>query len=112
VIAGLRVQNREFIHEAARRGTLAYVVDGGDPEELQSAVDVVLQRFAEYHNLEGAFARWVVMERAKRILMERHGIVEQAAFDVLRDQAQRSQRKLEDVAEAVVSGQPLLQAQP
>jgi hypothetical protein len=32
------------------------VVDGGDPEELQSSVDIVLRRFAEYHNLEGASA--------------------------------------------------------
>jgi hypothetical protein len=40
------------------------VVDGGDPEELQSSVDVVLRRFAEYHNLEGAFGRRAVTERA------------------------------------------------
>ena len=55
-------------------------MDGGEPQELQSAIDVVLRRFAEYHNLEGAFGRRAVIERAKGILMERLGVDDQAAF--------------------------------
>jgi response regulator NasT len=112
VIAILHVQDRGFITEAAKRGIFAYVVDGGDPQELQSAIDIVLRRFAEYHNLEGAFGRRAVTERAKGILMERHGIDEQAAFGMLRDRARTSQRKLVEVAEAVVFGHPLLPARP
>jgi AmiR/NasT family two-component response regulator len=112
VIAILHVQDRGFINEAAKRGIFAYVVDGGDPEELQSAIDIVLSRFAEYHNLEGAFGRRAISERAKGILMERHGVDERAAFDMLRDHARRSQRKLVDVAEAVVAGHRLLPARP
>jgi AmiR/NasT family two-component response regulator len=110
VIAILHAQDRGFIMEAAKRGIFAYVVDGGDPEELQSAIDVVLKRFAEYHNLEGAFGRRAVTERAKGILMERHGVDEEAAFNLLRDHARRKQAKLVDIAEAVVAGQPLLPA--
>jgi AmiR/NasT family two-component response regulator len=112
VIAVLQVQDRAFINEAAKRGIFAYIVDGGDPQELQSAIDIVLRRFAEYHNLEGAFARRALTERAKGILMERHGIDEQAAFGMLREHARRTQRKLVDVAEAVVSGHRLLPARP
>ena len=112
VIAVLHVQDEKFINEAAKRGIFAYVVDGGDPEELQSAIDIVLSRFAEYHNLEGAFGRRAVTERAKGILMERHRIDEEAAFNMLRDHARRSQRKLVDLADAVVSGHPLLPARP
>jgi AmiR/NasT family two-component response regulator len=85
VIALLHVQDRSFIMEAAKRGIFAYVIDGGDPEELQSSIDVVLRRFAEYHSLEGAFGRRAVTERAKGILMERHGVDEEAAFNLLRD---------------------------
>jgi response regulator NasT len=110
VIAILHAQDRGFIMEAAKRGIVAYVVDGGDPEELQSSIDVVLKRFAEYHNLEGAFGRRAVTERAKGILMERHGVDEEAAFNLLRDHARRKQAKLVDIAEAVVAGQPLLPA--
>lgn len=110
VVAILHVQDRGFVMEAAKRGIFAYVVDGGDPEELQSSIDVVLRRFAEYHNLEGAFGRRALTERAKGILMERHGVDEQAAFNLLRDQARSRQVKLVDIAEAVVSGHPLLPA--
>jgi AmiR/NasT family two-component response regulator len=108
VIAVLDVQDRTFIKEAAKRGIFAYIADGEDPEEMQSAIDIVLRRFAEYHDLEGAFARRAITERAKGILMERHGIDEQAAFGLLRDHARRTQRKLVDVADAVVTGSALL----
>jgi AmiR/NasT family two-component response regulator len=107
VIAVLDVEDPVFINQAARRGIFAYI-RGGAPEELQSSIDITLQRFSEYQNLEGAFGRRAVTERAKGILMERHGIDEQAAFDLLRDQARRSQTKVVDVAEAVVSTHRLL----
>jgi hypothetical protein len=79
---------------------------------MQSAIDIVLRRFAEYHALEGAFGRRAITERAKGILMERHDIGEQAACNMLRDEARRSNRKLVDVAESVVSVRSLLPAEP
>ena len=112
VIAVLDVQDREFINEAAKRGIFAYIANGHDPQEMQSAIDIVLNRFAEYHNLEGAFGRRAVTERAKGILMERHDIDEQAAFEMLRDQARRTHRKLVDIADAVVASRSMLPAQP
>jgi response regulator NasT len=110
VIAVLDVQDRTFINEAAKRGIFAYIADGEDPQEMQSAIDIVLRRFAEYHELEGAFARRAITERAKGILMERHDVDEQQAFNMLRDQARRTQRRLVDVADAVVLGRPILPA--
>jgi response regulator NasT len=111
VIAVLDVQDREFINEAAKRGIFAYIANGHDPQEMQSAIDIVLKRFAEYHALEGAFGRRAVTERAKGILMERHDIDEQAAFDMLRDQARQTHRKLVDIADAVVASRSMLPAQ-
>ena len=108
VIAILDVQDRAFINEAAKRGIFAYIADGDDPEELQSSIDIVLRRFAEYHDLEGAFGRRAVTERAKGILMERHGIDEGAAFNLLRDHARRNNRKMVDVAEEIASTHLLL----
>ena len=108
VIAVLDVQDRAFIQEAAKRGIFAYIAHGDDPQEMQSSMDIVLRRFAEYHDLEGAFGRRAVVERAKGILMERHDIDEQAAFTMLRDAARRRNRKLVDVAEALVVSRALL----
>ena len=108
VIAILDVEDRAFIQEAAKRGIFAYLTKAFDTDELQSSIDVVLQRFAEYHDLEGAFARRAVTERAKGILMERHGIDERAAFEMLRSHARRTNRKMVEVAEALLETHALL----
>ncbi len=112
VIAILDVQDRDFVNEAAKRGIFAYIANGDDAQEMQSSIDVVLRRFAEYHGLEGALGRRAVTERAKGILMERHGVDEQAAFKMLRGEARRTNRKVVELAEAVVTGHPLLPRRP
>jgi AmiR/NasT family two-component response regulator len=108
VIAILDVQDRAFIKEAAKLGIFAYLSHGEDQDEFQSSIDIALRRFAEYHDLEGAFGRRAVTERAKGILMERHSIGEQQAFNMLRDQARRTNRKIVDIAEAVIATHRLL----
>ena len=108
VIAILDVEDEAFIHQAAKRGIFAYITLGRDASALQSSLDVVLSRFAEYQGLEGAFARRAITERAKGILMERHSIDEQLAFEMLRDEARRSNHKLIEIAEAVTMSVNLL----
>jgi two-component system, response regulator / RNA-binding antiterminator len=108
VIAILDVEDEAFIRRAAKRGIFAYITLGRDASALQSSLDVVLSRFAEYQGLEGAFARRAITERAKGILMERHSIDEKRAFEMLRDEARRSNRKIVDVAEAVALSVNLL----
>jgi response regulator NasT len=49
-----------------------------------------------------------VIERAKGIVMERHGVDEQAAFELMRERARSSNRRVIDVARAVVEGHGLL----
>jgi len=107
VIALLSVKDPAYVHEAARRGVFAYIVDS-TPEELQSAIDVTLQRFAEYHNLQGAFGRRAVIEQAKGILMARHAISADKAFELLREHSQHNGFKLADVAAAIVDSYQLL----
>jgi AmiR/NasT family two-component response regulator len=107
VIAVLEGRDPAFVDEAAKRGVFAYIVDS-TPEELQSALDITLRRFGEYHNLQGAFGRRAHTERAKGILMERHKIDEREAFEMLRDQSRRSGKKLIDIAMAVLEGHLLL----
>jgi response regulator NasT len=111
VIAILDVQDRAFVKEAAKRGIFAYI-SGEDLGELQSSIDIALRRFAEYHDLEGAFARRAITERAKGILMERYSLAEGPAFALLRTHARQANRKITDVAEAVVTSHLLLPAHP
>ena len=107
VIALLHANDPSYIHEAAKRGVFAYIIDG-TPPELQSAIDITLQRFSEYQSLQGAFGRRAVIEQAKGILMARHSINAETAFERLRDHSQHNGRKLSDVAAAVVESHLLL----
>jgi AmiR/NasT family two-component response regulator len=107
VIALLSAPDHSYIHEAAKRGVFAYIVDA-DAEELQSAIDITLQRFAEFQSLQGAFGRRAVIEQAKGILMARHAIGQEQAFEMLRTHSQHNGRKLVNVAEAVVESHLLL----
>jgi response regulator NasT len=107
VIALLSAEDPAYVREAAKRGVFAYLVDT-TPDELQSAIDVTLQRFTEYHNLQGAFGRRAVIEQAKGILMARHTIDATKAFEMLRDHSQSNGNKLADVAAAIVDSHILL----
>jgi response regulator NasT len=111
VIVLLHAPDPGFVREASKRGVFAHITDD-DVDDWQSSIDIVLRRFAEYHDLEGAFGRRALTERAKGILMERHAINEDSAFRMLRDQSRTSNRKLIDLAAAVVDGHRLLPKHP
>ena len=111
VILLIHAPDPAFVKEASKRGIFAYITDA-DVDDWQSAIDIVLRRFTEYHDLEGAFGRRAVTERAKGILMERHSVDDADAFEMLRDQSRRTNSKLADVAAAVVDGHRLLPKQP
>src|SRR4051794_8945123 len=111
VILLIHAPDPAFVREASKRGIFAYITDA-EVDDWQSAIDIVLRRFTEYHDLEGAFGRRAVTERAKGILMERHSIDDTDAFEMLRDQSRRTNTKLADVAAAVIDGHRLLPKQP
>jgi AmiR/NasT family two-component response regulator len=111
VIALLAAENHAHVREAAKRGVFAYLVDPS-PEQLQSVIDVALLRFADLHNLQGAFARRAVIEQAKGILMGRYDIDAKTAFRMLRDYSRHNGQKLLDVAAAVIDSHLLLPQPP
>jgi AmiR/NasT family two-component response regulator len=111
VIALIHAPDQGFVREASKRGIFAHISDA-DVEDWQSSIDIVLRRFAEYHDLEGAFGRRALIECAKGILMERHAIDGVAAFEMLREHSRIDNRKLIDLATAVVDGHRLLPKQP
>lgn len=55
------------------------------------------------HQLETALLSRAVIDQAKGVLMARHRVTADAAFDLLRAQSQRSNRKLRDIAHEVVA---------
>jgi AmiR/NasT family two-component response regulator len=114
VIAQIPDADVSFLSRAAEAGISAYV-ESLDPESIQAAIEVALRRYreasqlhAKVEQLEGALARRSVIERAKGVLMERHQVGEREAFELLRDQARSSNRRVVDVAQAVIDGHALL----
>jgi AmiR/NasT family two-component response regulator len=114
VIAQIGDNDVDFIARAAERGISAYV-ESSTPESVQGAIEVALRRYREterlaekVNQLESALERRVLIERAKGILMERHGVGEREAFEMLRDQARATNRRVLDLAGAVVEGRALL----
>jgi response regulator NasT len=114
VIALLPAEDPEFVTRAAERGIFAYA---GRPtaDSVQGAIEVALRRCDEarelteqVERLEGALERRAVIERAKGILMERHGIDEREAFDRLRSHARANNRRAVEIAQAVADGHLLL----
>jgi len=110
VIALTLQDDADFVARAADRGINAYArPDTADA--VQSAIELALRRHAEIaalehkvDQLEGAFERRAVIERAKGILMERHGLDERAAFQRLRAHARGANRRVVDVAHEVAAG--------
>jgi response regulator NasT len=105
VVALLHEPDPPFVIEAARRGIFAYITDI-DPQEWQSSIEIVLRRFAEFRDLEGAFKRRTITERAKGILMERHAVDEERAFQMLRDHARGTNSVLVEAAQSIIDGTP------
>jgi AmiR/NasT family two-component response regulator len=109
VILHVEERDPDFVREAARRGVYGLVHEG-DAAGLDGSIEIALRRYAELRDLEAAFRRRAVVERAKGVLMERHGIDDRAAFALLRDRARARQQRVVTVARAVLDGHALLPA--
>ena len=104
VIALLDSEDPDFVARAAEHGIIAYA-QPVDEESVRSSLEIAVRRFAELHelgeavdDLEEAISRRATIERAKGILMERHGITEREAFEMLRAEARSNNRRVHDVA--------------
>jgi AmiR/NasT family two-component response regulator len=114
VIAQVPAGNTDFVARAAERGISAWVGSLA-PNEVQAAIEVAMRRYREARQLsdkvdqlQSALERRAVIERAKGILMERHGVGERESFELLRENARSSSQRVVDVAQAVVGGHALL----
>jgi AmiR/NasT family two-component response regulator len=118
VIAQMPDADVDFLARAADAGIAAYA-ESMHPEAIQGAIEVAVRRYREasqlsekVRQLESALERRGVIERAKGILMERHSVGEREAFELLRDHARATGRRVLDVAQAVLDGHALLPKRP
>ena len=96
-------------------GVSAYVVDGLAAHRIRPLLDLAIMRFNAFARLQsdlakaqGKLAERESVDRAKRILMDSKGIGEPEAYAELRRKAMSSNRRIAEIAEAVVTAHELL----
>lgn len=100
---------------AVDAGVSAYIVDGFKKERVKPILDLAVRRFQAFSKLQeelaeakNLLAERKVVDRAKAILMKRRGIDEPAAYALLRSHAMQSNRRIADVAEALITADNLM----
>ncbi len=103
------------VGDAIAAGVTAYVVAGLGAERVRPVLDVALARFRHEEALRRELAdarneltQRKAIERAKGVLMQRHGIGEQAAYERLRKTAMDKGLKLANVAQRILDVADLL----
>jgi response regulator NasT len=99
----------QLVERAAEANISAYLMKPVAEEDLLPAITLALTRFRQFQalrqevaNLRDALEARKTIERAKGILMRRLNLTEEEAFRRLQKQSQDSNRKLAQVAEAIV----------
>jgi response regulator NasT len=107
--------DRESIQAAVEAGVGAYVVDGLRKERVQTILDTAVSHFNAFNRLREQLERAnealeerKVVERAKGILMRERKLTEQESYALLRTAAMNENRRIVDVARAVVTAAGLL----
>jgi len=103
---------RELVEQARDAGALAYLVKPFQKSDLVPAIELAIGRFKEMsalaeevRGLSEQLETRKVVDRAKGILMDRHGLSEQDAFSFIQKRAMAERTKMKAVAEQVVAGQ-------
>ncbi|HWV21340.1 MAG TPA: ANTAR domain-containing protein [Devosia sp.] len=103
------------IEAAVDAGVSAYVVDGLRKDRIKPILDMAIVRFRAFSRLQGELdaARSElqgrkVIDKAKGILMTSRGLSEDAAYALLRTTAMNQNRKIVEIAQAVVTAAELL----
>lgn len=105
----------ELVERAAQANISAYLMKPVAEEDLLPAITLALIRFRQFEalrrevsDLREALEARKIIERAKGILVRRLGLTEEEAFRRLQRQSQDNNRKLAEVAEAIVMADRLL----
>ena len=109
---------RNLIEDARDAGVAAYLVKPFQRSELIPAIEVAIARFQEHRaiadehaelqgkvsNLEDMLETRRHVDRAKGVLMDKHGMGEDEAFSFIRRTAMDRRVRMRDVAQEIIEG--------
>jgi len=102
---------RDLIEEARDAGALAYLVKPFNKRELIPAIEVAIGRFEELKaimqdnkSLEEQLVTRRIVDRAKGILMDNHGMKEAEAFSFIQKTAMRERVTMREIGQRIIDG--------
>jgi response regulator NasT len=99
----------DLVNRARDAGVFGYVVKPFKESDLLPAIQIAIARFQEYmeicqqaKTLEEQLETRKLVDRAKGILMDRHGLREHEAYRRIQQQSMNMRRSMREVAEAII----------
>ncbi|MFU8926610.1 ANTAR domain-containing response regulator [Acinetobacter puyangensis] len=110
--------HKDTIKSAIDAGVTAYIVDGIDPEKLQTILEISIEQFKKHKKLEDDLKETKTkladrkdIEKAKVLLMQLHGLSEDSAFQLLRKNAMSHRMTMGEMSRRLLDAQALLNNQ-
>ena len=110
--------HKDTIKNAIEAGVTAYIVDGIEPQKLESILEISIEQFRKHKkllkDLNEAKCRLFDrkdIEKAKTMLMQMHQLTEDQAFVLLRKSAMSHRMTMGEMARRLIDAQELLQSQ-
>jgi two-component system, response regulator PdtaR len=104
-----------LVDQAGEAGALAYLMKPFRKEDLSPALEVAVRRFKELQSqaneineLKETLETRKLIERAKGILQDRHGLTEDEAFKRIHFQARNQNKKMRDIAQSIITASELI----
>ncbi|UCH34197.1 MAG: response regulator [Armatimonadota bacterium] len=99
----------ELVQRAREAGVFGYVTKPFEERDLLPAIEIARSRYEEVMelkgqvgNLEEAIETRKLVERAKGILMDGHGLTEREAYRRIQQESMNRRKSMREIAEAVI----------
>jgi response regulator NasT len=106
---------QDLVQQASTTGALAYLMKPFRKDDLAPALEMAIARFRqiqsqkkEIDDLKDTIETRKLIERAKGILMDRHGMSEEEAFKRIHFQARNQNKKMREIAQSIVTAADLI----
>ncbi|MCS6802097.1 MAG: response regulator [Chloroflexota bacterium] len=100
---------QELLDGAKDAGVVGYLVKPFREPDLKPAIEIALQRYREFRALENEVSTLTeqletrkLVDRAKGILMDRHGLKEAEAYSRMQKLAMNTRKSMRQIAEAIL----------
>ena len=103
---------RDLIDRAKEAGVVGYLVKPFREQEIVPAIEIALERFKEFRELEKEVGNLretletrKIVDRAKGVLMDQQGLTEAEAFRKIQKMSMNTRKPMKEIAEAIILAQ-------